>query len=380
MAARASNSANGFNNTNITKYIHIEIPGDGNCFYHCVELYAKLFGVLRLSSLKVKGLRNALYTYIKNNIKDHKKAHSENRNVDPKWVPLIYAEMNVGGKNPYDIIKQNRHWEDAINEAALNLAPDAFEIPICTFEQDPKNPGRMEAKFGELRHGVPTIIIYRVNQNHYELLIPYSRLNRASISLVEQFANYRNATSIVNESNLRTLEDDYAELKENGVELFEMNGLSAKDAKKQLKERLAEIKAEIDDVADLVKIDNDEENTMIASIQHSLTHTSPNKTKKRSKTPSPPKNKSPNTKKRSPSPKKNSPNTKKKSPSSKKNSPKKNSYTRKGAFQVKSKYSDLLDMTVPQLEKFIYDKFKIKLPKLKKQELLNFISDQYNSM
>ena len=105
------------------------------------------------------------------------------------------------------------------------------------------------------------------------------------------------------------------------------------------------------------------------------------KTKKRSKTPSPPKNKSPNkTKKRSPSPKKNSPNTKKRSPSPKKNSPKKNSYTRKGAFQVKSKYSDLLDMTVPQLEKFIYDKFKIKLPKLKKQELLNFISDQYNSM
>ena len=106
------------------------------------------------------------------------------------------------------------------------------------------------------------------------------------------------------------------------------------------------------------------------------------KTKKRSKTPSPSKkNKSPNkTKKRSPSPKKNSPNTKKRSPSPKKNSPKKNSYTRKGAFQVKSKYDYLLDMTVPQLEKFIYDTFKIKLPKLKKQELLNFITDQYNSM
>ena len=106
------------------------------------------------------------------------------------------------------------------------------------------------------------------------------------------------------------------------------------------------------------------------------------KTKKRSKTPSPSKkNKSPNkTNKRSPSPKKNSPKTKKKSPSPKKNSPKKNSYTRKGAFQVKSKYSYLLDMTVPQLEQFIYDTFKIKLPKLKKQELLNFISDQYNSM
>ena len=95
------------------------------------------------------------------------------------------------------------------------------------------------------------------------------------------------------------------------------------------------------------------------------------KTKKRSKTPSPPKNKSP---------KKNSPNTKKKSPSPKKNSPKKNSYTRKGAFQVKSKYSYLLDMTVPQLEQFIYDTFKLKLHKMKKQELLNFISDQYNSM
>ena len=103
------------------------------------------------------------------------------------------------------------------------------------------------------------------------------------------------------------------------------------------------------------------------------------KTKKRSKTPSPKKN-SPKTKKRSPSPKKNSPNTKKKSSSPKKNSPKKNSYTRKGAFQVKSQYDYLLDMTVPQLEKFIYDTFKIKLPKLKKQELLNFISDQYNSM
>jgi len=106
------------------------------------------------------------------------------------------------------------------------------------------------------------------------------------------------------------------------------------------------------------------------------------KTKKRSKTPSPSKkNKSPNkTNKRSPSPKKNSPKTKKKSPSPKKNSPKKNSYTRKGAFQVKSKYSYLLDMTVPQLEQFIYDTFKLKLHKMKKQELLNFISDQYNSM
>lgn len=96
------------------------------------------------------------------------------------------------------------------------------------------------------------------------------------------------------------------------------------------------------------------------------------KTKKRSKTPSP--------SKKNKSPKKNSPNTKKKSPSPKKNSPKKNSYTRKGAFQVKSKYSYLLDMTVPQLEQFIYDTFKLKLHKMKKQELLNFISDQYNSM
>lgn len=105
---------------------------------------------------------------------------------------------------------------------------------------------------------------------------------------------------------------------------------------------------------------------------------SPN-TKKRSKTPSPKKN-SPKTKKKSLSPKKNSPkkdspNTKKKSPS-----PKKNSYTRKGAFQVKSKYNYLLDMTVPQLKQFVYDTFKLKLQKMKKQDLLNFISAQYNSM
>jgi hypothetical protein len=311
MAAVASNALN--NNTNITKYIHIEIPGDGNCFYHCVDLYAKLFSIFRLSSLNVKGLRATLYKYIKDNIAEHKKAHSENRNVDPKWVPLIYAEINVGGKKPYDIIKRDGHWQDVINEAALNLAPDAFEIPICTFEQDPKNPGRMVAKFGELRRGIPTIIIYRVNQNHYELLIPYSRLNRASIPLVEEFANYRNAISITNELNLRTLEDQYAELKENGVALFKMNGYSEKDAKKQLKERLAKIDAEIDDIKALVTVDNNAENAMITAIQHSLTHTSAN-TKKKS--PSPKKN-SPNTKKKSPSPKKNSPNTKKnKSPSS----------------------------------------------------------------
>jgi len=111
-----------------------------------------------------------------------------------------------------------------------------------------------------------------------------------------------------------------------------------------------------------------------AAAEESPKRKSPN-TKKNS-----PKKNSPNTKKKSPSPKKNSPNTKKKSPSPKKNSPKKNSYTRKGAFQVKSKYAYLLDMTVPELEKLVSEAFQLELPKMKKQDLLNFISSQYNSM
>ena len=37
-------------------------------------------------------------------------------------------------------------------------------------------------------------------------------------------------------------------------------------------------------------------------------------------------------------------------------------------------------MTIPEIIKFIDSEFNLKLPKMKKQEYLNFISDQLNSM
>jgi hypothetical protein len=65
---------------------------------------------------------------------------------------------------------------------------------------------------------------------------------------------------------------------------------------------------------------------------------------------------------------------------SKSKSPNKN-ITVKGKFQVKSKYAYLLDMTVPQLEGFIRDTFPdFNLPKMTKQNYLNYISDTLNSM
>jgi hypothetical protein len=55
--------------------------------------------------------------------------------------------------------------------------------------------------------------------------------------------------------------------------------------------------------------------------------------------------------------------------------------TVRGKFQVKSKYAYLLDMTVPQLEGFIRDTFSdSNLPKMTKQNYLNYISETLNSM
>lgn len=76
-----------------------------------------------------------------------------------------------------------------------------------------------------------------------------------------------------------------------------------------------------------------------------------------------------------------SPTKKNKNKSPKNNkSPNKN-ITVKGKFQVKSKYAYLLDMTVPQLEGFIRDTFPdSNLPKMTKQNYLNYISETLNSM
>jgi hypothetical protein len=183
---------------NMNDYLHISVIGDGDCFYHCIRLYRRLFNILP-DDLSNQQLREKLYNYIvKNNLLDYfnnRNMYNEiyavannefRRHRDPRTKPALDALPNK--THPLNIIKAPRIWRDAINSAALQIAynPDHSEIfgPIAIISREINGYTRMGSEIT-----INTMILFHVGnehgkkaepaeaRNHYEVLIPKNMID-----------------------------------------------------------------------------------------------------------------------------------------------------------------------------------------------------------
>jgi hypothetical protein len=158
----------------------IRIPSidDGNCFFYTLESFFKL---------RKKDMGN--YVKIRKLIVDHMKANkyslldfltlnnlNNNANID-KYLDDELKELARSGA-----------WDSQVGDFVSQMAPGALDLNIVVYDWDGES---MNVYRNDVPTADDTIHMLRINNNHYDLLLPMGELQENTTNIMRNINSLR---------------------------------------------------------------------------------------------------------------------------------------------------------------------------------------------
>jgi hypothetical protein len=168
-------------------FINIEIPGDGNCFFHCIHLYFILSSIsfvafhnifieISASTPSIFRYKNSIYSYkIRNEIFEF--IHNNEAMQDFICLYGGYEDNLENLVKEVDDLQQDTNYEIPLFDLFPVVIATLYQVNVCIFPVE-VHEGGDDCKFTDCQtyKGLnpqekdPTINLLYINSCHYELL------------------------------------------------------------------------------------------------------------------------------------------------------------------------------------------------------------------